>query len=540
MGTEPKRRKESAADMEASVNGSGSGRALGALAVCMALATAACLFETATPIPQDEVRLDYVITAPDLPSVSASGAAAFCRVEIRIRAWPAGRPKIFQAPVYYTDNPVIPVGGIKAGGITATDRRGNPVTARDTVSPGQSLDGNFIVLGDSATSLSYSVDLDPKDPGRFGIPMPGVGKGVDMIDGAYFFALPLLGGDIPSQWRTKARFNLEFRPAAGRELVGTDAKLALSTNYELMFLRAAWNPLKTKTFTMRNHEVTLYVTSSDSIDLDRFGTLFESYIRLVEDSLMPLPTYRYFAGENAQFWGIEGIQGYWFKKEAVDIPVVHMHELAHTFVGVYHGEHDDPWWKEGVTDYLGLLLSIQAGFIGDTAFAAEILNSYDNLVSVKTHALSSPYIRNHLFARLDSAYQMPFVAENFLGLIYGKGGQAAMILDRYLLEKSGGKSSIYDLVRAMTLRHGSAFRRSDLVSEIDRLAGGSSAVFLGDLLDQAKPLGRDSLAHTYRALRSIGRFGPGGGKQPVAGVDGAVKSNGARKSGAGVPEGSKY
>ena len=525
--------------MQDSVNGSGSGRVLGALAVCMTLATAACLFETATPIPADEVRLDYTITAPDLPPVSNPGEPAVCRVDIRIRAWPEGRPKIFQAPVYYSDNPLMPVPGIKAGDITATDRRGYPVTARDTLSPGLSLDGNLIVLGDSAISFSYAVDLDPKDAGRFGIPMPGVGKGVDMIDGAYFFALPLLGWDIPSQWRTKARFNLEFRTAAGRVLVGTDPKLALSTNYELMFLRAAWNPLKSKTFSMRNHEVTLYATSSESIDLERFGTLFESYIRLVEDSLMPLPTYRYFAGENPQFWGIEGIQGYWFKQEAADLPVVHMHELAHTFVGVYHGEYDDPWWKEGVTDYLGLLLSIQAGFIGDTAFAAEILNSYDNLVSVKTHALSSPYIRNHLFAPLDSGYQMPFVAENFLGLIYGKGGQAAMILDRYLLEKSGGKSSIYDLVRALTRRYGSGFRRSDLVSETDRLAGGSSAVFLGDLLDQAKPLDRDSLAHTYRALRSMGRFGPGGGKQPVAGIDGAVKSNGSPKTGVGVPRGSK-
>jgi hypothetical protein len=530
---------EMAAGMEESGNGSGSGRARSALAVCMALATAACLFETATPVPGDELRLDYTVTAPDLPPVSISGAPVACRVDIRIHAWPQGRRKIFQAPVFYSDNPVMPVRGIKAGELTATDRRGNPVTARDTVLPGPALDGNFIVLGDSAFSISYGVDLDPKDPQRFGIPMPGVGKGVDMIDGAYFFVLPLLGDDFPSQWRATGRFNLEFRAAAGRELVGTDAKRALSTNYEMMFLRAAWNPIKSKTFTMRNHEVTLYATSSADIDLDRFGPLFESYIRLVEDSLMPLPTYRYFAGENPQFWGIEGIQGYWFKEEAMDLPVVHMHELAHTFVGVYHGEYDDPWWKEGVTDYLGLLLSIQAGLIGDTAFAAEILNSYDNLPSVKAHALSSAFLRNHLFAPLDSAYAHPFDPENYVGLIYGKGGQAAMILDRYLLEKSGGKASIYDLIRALTRSHGSAFRRSDLVSETDRLAGGSSAVFLGDLLDRASPLGADSLANTYKVLRTLGRFGPGGGKLPVAGIDGALISGGAAKTATGVPQGSK-
>jgi hypothetical protein len=520
--------------------GNGTGRArLRLLAVCMALATAACLFETATPIPVGELRLDYTITAPGLPQSPISGPPAVCRVDIRIRAWPQGRAKIFQAPVYYGDNPVMPIRGITAGELTVKDRRGNLLAARDTLPPGIALDGNFIALDDSAYSISYAVDLDPKDHERFGIPMPGAGKGVDLIDGAYFFVLPLLGDDYPSQWRTPGRFNLEFIAAPGRALVGTDAKRSLSTNYELMFLRAAWNPLKSKTFSMRNHEVTVYATSSGSMDLDRFGLLFESYIRLLEDSLMPLPTFRYFAGENPQFWGIEGIQGYWFKEEAKDLPVVHMHELTHTFVGVYHGEYDDPWWKEGVTDYIGLLLSIQAGLIGDTAFAAEILNSYDTLPSVKAHALSSAFLRNHLFAPMDSAYVEPYVAENYAGLIYGKGGQAAMILDRYLLEKSGGKASIYDLVRALARGHGSAFRRPDLVSETDRLAGGSSAVFLGDLLDRASPLGADSLAHTYKALRTLGRFGPGGGKRPVAGIDGAPKSEGAPKTAGGARQGRK-
>lgn len=518
--------------------GSGSAK-LRLFAVVMALAAAGCLFETATPVPVDEVHLDYAVTAPGLPPSAQSGGPAVCRVDIRIRAWPQGRAKIFQAPVYYGDNPVMPIRGIKAGALRVADRRGNPLSARDTLPAGLALDGNFIALDDSAYSISYDVDLDPKDPERFGIPMPGVGRGVDMIDGAYYFMLPLVGEDFPSQWRTPGRFNVEFPAVPGRTLVGTDARRSLSTNYELMFLRAAWNPLKSKTFSMRGHEVTLYSTSSGTIDLDRFGTLFESYIRLAEDSLMPLPTYRYYAGENPHFWGIEGIQGYWFKGEALDIPVVHMHELTHTFVGVYHGEYDDPWWKEGVTDYIGLLLSIQAGLIGDTAFAAEILNPYDALPSVKTHALSSPYLRNHLFAPMDSAFVEPYVAENYAGLIYGKGGQAAMILDRYLLEKSGGKASIYDLIRAMAQRHGSAFRRSDLVSETDRLAGGASAAFLADLLDRVSPLRADSLDNTYKVLRALGRFGPGGGRHPVPGIDGGIESGGAPKSAGGVPQGRK-
>lgn len=265
-------------------------------AACLALATAACLFETATPIPRDELRLEYIVTPPALPAQSIAGAPAACRVDILIRAWPEGRPRIFQAPVYYTDNPAMPLRGIKAAELTVADRRGNPLSPRDTLMTEIGLDGNFIALPESAYSISYALDLDPKDPDRFGIPVPGMGKGVDLIDGAYFFILPLLGDDYASQWRTPGRFSLEFRPASGRILTGTDAKMSLATNYELMFLRAAWNPLKSKTFAMPNHEVTIYATSSESMDLDRFGAQFLTYIRLAEDSLMPLPTYRYFAG----------------------------------------------------------------------------------------------------------------------------------------------------------------------------------------------------------------------------------------------------
>lgn len=181
------------------------------------------------------------------------------------------------------------------------------------------------------------------------------------------------------------------------------------------------------------------------------------------------------------------------------------------------------------------MLSIQGGLIGDTAFAREILAPYDTLPSVKTHALSSPYVRNHLFGPLDSAFAYVYQAENYPGLIYGKGGQAAMILDRYLLEKSGGKASIYDLIRSVVRGHGSAFHRSDLIAETDRLAGGSSAEFLTDLLDRVAPLDADSLARTYKALRARGRFGPGGGKLPIPGIDPAPASTTGKHAAAETP-----
>ena len=172
-----------------------------------------------------------------------------------------------------------------------------------------------------------------------------------------------------------------------------------------------------------------------------------------------------------------------------------------------------------MTNYLGLLLSVQTGLIGDTAFAAEMLIPRGALPSVRDYALSDPHMRNHLFLAMDSAYAYPPDPEGYAGLVYGKGAQASMILDRWLLEHSGNRKSVFDLIKLLISRHGPAFRRANLVSAADGLTGASSQEFLTALLDQAAPLPLDSLQSTFRALRTLGRFGPSGGKLPVPVVD---------------------
>jgi hypothetical protein len=445
-------------------------------------------------------------------------------VEIRIEAWPAGLPKLFQAPRYYSDNPGMPAPGYTAADLIVLDSAGRSLEARDTSIAGIKLDGNFIVVPASAAAIAYAVDLAPGDDARFGLPLPRTSPGVDLVDGAYYFILPLVGRDAPSQWRTPVRHSLEFAGFPGRVLVGIDPVSAYATNYALMFVRGAFDPVGVRTLAIRGHDVTLYSTTGDSLNFDNLAVLTGRTIGLVEDSLMLLPTRNLFLGQNSQFWGLEGSQGYWFRPEAAPLPDVHVHELCHILVGISQSDYDDPWWKEGVTYYLGLLLTVQDSLIGDTLFAANLLALRDTLPAAQRYSLSDPYVRNHLFAPLDSAYEGPEDPEGFMGLVYGKGAQAAMILDRYLLERTAGKKSIYDLIRDLAKSHGGGFRRSDLVASVDRIAGGASSAFLSSLLDRANPLGLDSLRHTYVALRKLGRFGPKGGRDKIPGIDSAADS----------------
>jgi hypothetical protein len=462
-----------------------------------------CLFETAVPEPASERQLHYTVSIGG----DAGAGKARCEVSVRVVKWPAGEPLLFQAPVFYSDNPALPVRGFHASDFRAEDSLGRPLAARDTAPAFADLDGNFLIMPPETRAITYPVDHDPADSGRFGLPLPGLGKGVQAIDGAYYFILPLRGERFSEQWRMPVSIHLDFALAPGFRLVGQDPSSSFTTNYELMFVRAAVNPLETATFRVGNHDVTTYVTSRDSFDLARYNLLLAKCIGLVEDSLLPLPLHNWFGGEVPGFGGIEGSQGYWFQPEGQDQAYLHTHELIHTFVGVHHGDLDDPWWKEGVTNYLGELLALQGGLLAESLFVKQVSISLDTQ-AVHHYALSSPYVRNHLFSPLDSIYHLPN-AEGFLNLVYDKGAEAAMIIDRRILEGSHGKKSLYDLVRLLIRRHGSAFTREDLIDAVGRLSGRDARFFLQDLLDRPGAYSPDSLRNTYATLRTMGRFQPG-------------------------------
>ncbi len=401
----------------------------------------------------------------------------------------------------------MPIHGMKAADLTPLDSRGRILPARDTVLAGVQLDGNFIVLSPNVRSFSYRIDLDPTNSKRFGIPMPRIGAETDLMDGAYFFVLPLVGRDYASQWRTPLKIRLYFHNS-GRQLVGTDPVVSFDNNYELMFVRAVYDPLSSNTFSMRNHDVTTYSTSPDSVNTTAFNGLLEKCILLVEDSILPFPLHHYYVGENPVFWGIEGSQGYWVRAAAQIYPAVQVHELVHTFVGIYGGEYEDPWYKEGMTDYIGNLLPFQTGLISIANFVDDMLWVRDSVPAVGSFSLSDPYVRTHLFMPLDSGYIDQNNPVNFVQLVYGKGAQVSMILDRFILERSNRKYSVFSLVRDLKQRFSPAFHRRDLVQLVGEYTHEDASEFLTSLLDRASPISKDSLDHTFAALQALGRFSP--------------------------------
>ncbi len=461
-----------------------------------ALSLGACVFETG---PEPPVK-SLAYTA----KVSRSGGER-CSVFVNILRWPAEESIRFQLPPYYADNPRMPVPGVDPARILAEDHGGQAVAAQTAIPPFTQGGGTWISFPPGTEKLRYSVDLDPSDSGRFGPPMPGLGPDLQMIDGSTLFILPAAGNSLAEQWRNPLSLQFDWVLENGITSAGALA-MKPRFNYQLMFLRGAINPLRTLEFPLGSHRVTLYTTSPyDTLSLPALADKLRLWIPLLEARLLPLPWERLAIGTNPVFYGLEGVAGYWFKQNAASDAEAHLHELTHAFVGVMQGELEDPWWKEGVTNYFGKLLSVQAGYNTDSAVWGYLIQTRDTVPSILQYALADPGVRDRFFYPLDSAYRdnPPL---DFYSLLYGKGAQAAMIIDAWLAEH--GDHDLFEAERMLFQTGRTAFTRAQFAAVLTGLAGLPADTLLQTLCDRPGAFSTAQLQAAFDTVKDHGHFLP--------------------------------
>ena len=463
-----------------------------------------CIFESSSKdkAANNSKQLHYLVKLSQSPQ-------ALCEIQITLDIWPIQESILFQMPTYYADNPKLPVNAFKASQIQGWDSQNQSVVGHDTLLGSDTLSNHFVIFPKGTVKLKYFVDYDTNNTEQFGLPLPRLAAKTELIDGAYFFLLPYQGSNYASHWRNPLNIHLDFQMQAGMSFVGHPMSSDLVNNYELMFIKAVANPSQQSSFTHNGRDVITYSTGIDTVDLQALNTALKPCLKLVEDSLGTLPIGTYYVGTSPVFSGIEGDQGYWVMPYAIKDASVHTHELTHNFVGVHEGDLEDPWWKEGLTSYVGLLLALQGGLIVDSVFQKGLIGELDSFPAVHNLSLRSPLLRNHLFPALDTAYAYPDEKEGYNYLVYVKGGQAAMILDRYILEKSKGKYSIYTLIRDLYRNYHPAFSQQNFQTLINQYAGTSSEAFVNDLLNNRGAFSLDSLNNTFAALHRLHRFEPG-------------------------------
>jgi hypothetical protein len=344
-----------------------------------------------------------------------------------------------------------------------------------------------------------------------------------LLAGPYLFAVPYRVADVVRIWRDPWDLAVTYHAAGDIELLGDPQPHAVfSTAYELLFSMSA---------VVRSEETAARVLHSG----DAGGQPF----RFVSVADTPGPGPRVVSAAAGAYaplladiisvfgrldgapvtvilgsgmgGGLEGMFAY-----AILDPFdgdtsgvfggVAAHEAVHFWVGVRTGDEDLPWWKEGTTTYLGYLFTARNGRCTRRYVEDGLLQNLDTLSAVRQYALNDPAVRANIYTPGSGFYE----------LVYLKGGQVTMLLDRAVRDASAGAVSLDRVIARLCRDYRSrSFTRQEYVDEIRRLSGAGVGEILARHADTAGGIPDSVLVENFEALAARGAFGAASlGKKP--------------------------
>ncbi len=433
-------------------------------------------------------------------------------MEMEINRWQYGDTIRFLLPPVYADNPLPEQAGENVHNVVIRDTAGALVMSatRDDFQVAGYECRMVITAAEPPLRVEYDVTFgySPRD----GLPLPHIGATEGYLQGTYLYALPC-GPDtsIVGIWRTPWTLKVEYELGNGVELYGDPTHGVRFRNaYELLFSTSALggdsiggSDAADIPFRIVNLQDTLYdqTTLHDSLE-GHFSVIVKDVAGLFGDlGDWPLTV---ILGVN-KGGGLEGMHAFSILNPMADDTqgvwnAVAAHELIHCWVGVRVGDIEDPWWKEGTTTYLGLLVAARHSMCSRGYLEGILLKDLKDSADVANHALSSGSVRRLLFSPGQ---------DDCIDLVYMKGAQVSMLMDTEIRLGSDGAMSLDTIVADLCREFdGRAFGRNDYLSRI-RAHTRTQAVdtLFERYVEEAGAIDTARLRSAYEQLDSLGAFG---------------------------------
>jgi len=183
---------------------------------------------------------------------------------------------------------------------------------------------------------------------------------------------------------------------------------------------------------------------------------------------------------------------------ATSVRAITAHEALHAWVGIRTGELDDPWWKEGTASYLGRVLAANMGLPKDT-LRPQVVKDLSPNPMTQSKALSDPYVRDHLYDKDTNV--------NCIVLVYDKGAQACMVLDKMLRQASYNTVTLFSKTGNLCSRYDhSAFSRAQFKTLLEENTGLDLTGFFALYVDSPGVIDTAVLSNTWHYVDSCGAF----------------------------------
>lgn len=182
----------------------------------------------------------------------------------------------------------------------------------------------------------------------------------------------------------------------------------------------------------------------------------------------------------------------------VDFQTVVAHEVVHTWLPITLFAAGDPWLKEGVTSYYGNVLAARAGWMGPARVAA-IFDHYPE--QVLDAGLEPVFLSD---ARI---WYEEYNAEAWRRVTYDRGHAVAALLDVFLREESGHRSSLDAVLRELfACCAGTSFSRADLLGVIEAVTGVDASQFFARYVDTTSAPTAEAVAAMHRKAIEYGIY----------------------------------
>ncbi len=469
--------------------------------------TAAVLWLSCTDVPTDPhlqpppsgPALRYTVHIDSMP-------ADTIRVTVRIARWEHGDSVRLIAPPMYADNPMPPQTGPNIHDIRLHDESGARVAfTADSMRFG--LYRSLVLTAPVRLPLTLEYDVTFEYRPWGGMPLPYVGERGGYLQGTYLFAAPYDGnGGLAHIWRRPWDIRLVYALDSSLCLRGDPVAGDIRNVYELLFSTSVLGGEAIisgsgggQSFSFVNLQDTTYGDPMrDAIETGFTDIMADVTALFGKFEQHPMTV---IMGVN-KGGGLEGMYAFSiYNPSSADVDglfhVVAAHEAIHSWIGVRVGDYDDPWWKEGTTNYLGFLVAARNGLCSRRLLEQTMLADLSDSTDVRDFALSNPVVRSRLF----------YPDGDMVDLVYVKGAQVCMLMDRRIREASGWAKGLDDILGTFTHEYdGAAFSRQAYLSYISSRTGVDLSMLFSRYVDSPGAISDSVLSTELAALYAGGAF----------------------------------
>lgn len=450
-----------------------------------------------------ELAIRYAVSIPRLPLDTVHIAAG-------ITGQCAGGQLSLYLPPVYADNPLPDTIYPVICGLQVRNSSGDIQTlTTDTVELGLTPTARVTTTigGAQAVTVEYNVTFAHKLKSAHGSPVPFLDVSAGYLQGNYLFVVPVAADNVVGLWRTPVQSTVNWIAGPNVNLYGDPQPTVSFRNlYELLFSTNAVNGLAVAARPGGLIPCRIIHVGQSGQYSQALADEAVSQASLFTDHLAPLfgnlenQPLTIITGVNTM-GGLEGMHAFsmldpWENDTLGILASVIAHEIYHCWVGIRTGETDDPWWKEGVTNYLGMVLSAQQGFTRREYLAQTLCANYAESEQVANIALSDPMVRDHLFDKTGWLMQ----------LVYGKGAQVSMLLD-VALRRAGPATFEKTIAELCNRFNGSAFGRNDFLGLLNAHAGSVIDTIFSTYVDSPGAIATTVLDSAFAELVRRGALG---------------------------------